>query len=421
MTEPRPPLLRLLAITLSLCTAACGSDSDPATPGVDSSGGSAGATGSGSSAGAGGSATGGATSTGGSAGTAGAAGGVAAPVLYPDPDWPSGSPGDHGLDAPALVAAGSVAQQLDSYCLLVIRHGVLVSEQYFNNASVSSTHPSWSIAKSYSSALVGIAIERGDIQSLEQSVADFIPAWKTDERAKITIGHLVSMTSGLKWSAFSDYVSMATFAQDHSKFATGLSADKTPGDAWIYHNGGVQLLEPVFRAATGSSIEQYADKHLWKRLGMTASWGKDPAGNPTPYANVLASCRDHARLGYLYLHGGKWKQQQVVPAAWVKATTTPSQLHNRAYGYLWWLNAEQPAMDAMMAPFAGRMSPVAPPDMFAARGFGNQFIDVIPSLDMIVVRFGKDPVGKIDLAAIAADQRFEKHDQILDAVLAAVK
>lgn len=141
----------------------------------------------------------------------------------------------------------------------------------------------------------------------------------------------------------------------------------------------------------------------------------------TPYANVLSTCRDHARLGYLYLHGGKWKDEQVVPSAWVLASTTPSQSLNRAYGYLWWLNEETPAMDAMMAPWAGRMSPGAPKDLFAARGFGNQFIDVIPSLDMVVVRFGKDPVVGFDLAAMMADQHFSKHDQILASVLAAVK
>ncbi len=417
-TRTRP--LGLLTLALALGSGACGGESDPASadPGTGGSTGTAGGAGAGGGAGASGSATGGASSAGGSAGAAGT---EPVPTPYPAPNWPAGSPADQGLDAAALVTAGGVAEKLDSYCLLVIRNGILVSEQYFNDANLASMHPSWSIAKSYSSALVGIAIQRGDIQSLKQSVADFIPTWKSDERAKITIGHLVSMTSGLKWSAFSDYVSMATFAQDHSKFATALSADTTPGNAWVYHNGGVQLLEPVFQAATGMSIEQYADLHLWKKLGMTASWGKDPSGNATPYANVLATCRDHARLGYLYLHGGKWKQEQVVPIAWVKATTSPSQPHNRAYGYLWWLNEQQPALDAMMTPFSGRMSPVAPPDMFAARGFGNQFIDVIPSLDMVVVRFGKDPVGKIDLGAIANDQRFAKHDQIMDAVLAAVK
>src|SRR5262249_36457649 len=144
------------------------------------------------------------------------------------------------------------------------------------------------------------------------------------------------------------------------------------------------------------------------------------AGNPTAYANVLASCRDHARLGYLYLHGGVWAGEQVVSTGYVTASLTPSQSMNRAYGYLWWLNAETPAVDAMMEPWPGLMGPFAPKDLFAARGFGNQFIDVIPSLDLMVVRFGADPLGAFDVAQLATDQRFETHDAILKPILDAV-
>lgn len=414
-------MLRISTLALLLSfVAGCGS-SDDSGPKSSSTGGTGGAAGSTST---GGTSTGGTSSGGTSAGGQSAGGGSAGAtgIEYPVPDWKSGTPEDHGLDSAALDDAIAVAADLESYCLLVIRHGVLVSETYFGTNQPADTHPSWSIAKSYSSALVGIAIDRGEIQSLDQSVSDFIPEWKADERKNITVKHLVSMTSGLKWSVFQDYVSMAVFSPDNSQFATELPSQEPPESSWIYHNGGVQMLEPLFRAATGKTLEEYAELYLWSKLGMTATWSKDDAGHPTAYANVLATCRDHARLGYLYLHGGSWaNDEQVVPAAWVSATTTPSQPYNRAYGYLWWLNGETPAMDAMMAPWPARMSPVAPPDMFAARGFGNQFIDVIPSLDMVVVRFGPDPAGQFDLAALTADQHFAKHDQILGALLAAVQ
>ncbi len=411
-----------LMFSALLCMFGCGSSaaSDEQKAAGGGAGAPSGGSGGASSGGTGAVSSGtGGVSTGGAA-SGGAAGSGGTEVEYPIPDWSEALPEDEGLDAAALSQAAQVADDIGSYCLLVIRHGKLVGESYFGDAEKTSTHPSWSVAKSYSSALVGIAIERGDIQSLDQSVSDFIPEWKADERAKITVGNIVSMTSGLEWTAFQDYVSMGVFSQDVTKFAIALGAEKEPGSNWTYHNGGVQILEPLFRAATGQTMEQYAEAHLWSKLGMTASWGHDAAGHPTAYANVLATCRDHARLGYLYLHGGRWGSEQVVPKAWVTATTTPSQLMNRAYGYLWWLNGETPAMDAMMQAWPGRMSPAAPKDMFAARGFGNQFIDVIPSLDMIVVRFGPDPAGALDLVAIAQDQRFEKHDQILSAVLDAV-
>ncbi len=358
--------------------------------------------------------------TGGATGSGGAGGEAHQSVSYPGGQWPTGDPADVGLDAAQLDIASSVAAELDSHCMLVIRHGKLVFERYFQGHEPHTPQVSWSIAKSYTSALVGIAVDRGDIGSIDDSVAVYLPELKGTAREMVTIRHLLSMTSGLKWSAFEDYIVMAAFAKDHSAHALKLDVDKAPDQEWTYHNAGVQLLEPLFRSATGMSIEAYAAKHLWSPIGMTATWAHDPSGNPTAYASVLASCRDHARLGYLYLHNGSWADQQVVPATWIAQTLSPSQPFNRAYGFLWWLNAETPAMDAMMEPWDGRMTPAAPPDMFAARGFGNQFIDVIPSLDLIVVRFGSDPMNKLDLIALFEDQRFEKHDAILQQVLDAV-
>jgi CubicO group peptidase (beta-lactamase class C family) len=333
-------------------------------------------------------------------------------------DWPSALPQDVALDSAKLDEAAQVAEGDGSYCLLVIRHGKLAYERYFNGSDANTPHKSWSLAKSYSSTLVGIAIDRGDLK-IDDDVATHVPDWLGSPRQSITVRDLVSMTSGLQWSAFQDYVEMATLAPDRTQFAIGLPSSDPAGSKWIYHNGAVQMLEPIFRQATGMTIENYAQKYLWSKIGMAATWDHDLAGHPTPYANVLATCRDHARLGYLYLHHGRWGQEQVVSASWVAQATTPSQSFNRAYGYLFWLNGETPAMDAMMQPWPDRPVPFAPTDMFAARGFGNQFIDVIPSLDLIVVRFGVDPLN--DLGSLATDARFEKHDEILRPILEAVR
>ncbi|HZS36725.1 MAG TPA: serine hydrolase domain-containing protein [Polyangia bacterium] len=342
------------------------------------------------------------------------------PVPYPSPDWPTGTPADAGLDSTKLDQAASIAEANGSYCLLIIRHGALVYERYFAGTDASTPHKSWSLAKSYSGTLVGIAIDRGDIKSLDDAVADYVPELVGTDRASITVRDLVSMTSGLQWSAFQDYVAMAALAPDDTKFALGLALSDPPGSKWIYHNGAVQLLEPLFRGATGLSIEQYAAQHLWSKIGMSATWAHDLAGHPTPYANVLATCRDHARLGYLYLHGGRWRSEQVIAPTWIAQALAPSQPFNRAYGFLFWLNRETPAVDAMMNPWPDRMSPIAPKDLFAARGFGNQFVDVIPSLDLLVIRFGTDPLTNADVGALIDDARFTKHDDILAPVLDAV-
>ena len=343
----------------------------------------------------------------------------AAVVPYPDPDWSTDTPQSQGLDPSSLAAADAVAGAHNSYCLLVIRHGVLVWESYFNGHNATSTDGSWSIAKSYSSAVTGIALDRGDIGSLNDSVAKYVPSWKPKSNAAITVRDLVSMTSGLHWDVFGDYVAMAELAPDKTGYAVGLSIDAAPGAAWTYNNSAVQVLEQVIRTATTKSMDVYAQDHLWSKIGSKARWAHDLAGHPTAYANVLATCRDHARLGYLYLHGGRWKDEQVISSSWVTASITPSQSMNRAYGYLWWLNGGTPAMNAMKESWPGQMVAGAPADLFAARGFGNQFIDVIPSLDLIVVRFGADPVAKFDLATLTADSRFELHDKILAPILTA--
>jgi CubicO group peptidase (beta-lactamase class C family) len=218
---------------------------------------------------------------------------------------------------------------------------------------------------------------------------------------------------------------MAALAPDKSGYAVGLDADTPPESTWLYHNGGVQVVEPIFRATTGDTIEAYARANLWSKIGMTsASWSKDSLGHPTTYANVLATCRDHARLGYLMLRNGRWKTEQVVPADWVSAATTPSQPHNRGYGYLWWVNGEGPTITPTGSHSDAQLYDYAPADLFAARGFGGQFIDVIPSLDMVVVRFAKDPTSMISsnpseiLASLVADENSDDHRAILSPILA---
>jgi CubicO group peptidase (beta-lactamase class C family) len=351
--------------------------------------------------------------------------------LFPIPDWAEGAPESQGIDSAGLDIAATVAEQNKSLCLLVIRHGVLVSEHYWNGSDRTTANLSWSVAKSYTSTLVGIALDRGDIHSLDDSAATYLPQWRGSTREAITIRNLLSMTSGLSWNVFEDYVELATLAPNETQFALQQPAVATPGTQWTYDNGAVQIFDPIFRSATGITIEEYAGLHLWPEIGMQARWAHDPSGNPTPYANVLATCRDHARLGYLYLHQGNWAGRQVLSSTYVAEAIRPSQSINLAYGMLWWVNAGTPAEDALMQPWPGPMVPFAPEDLFAARGFGNQFIDVIPSLDLVVVRFGLDPLGHdadggfadggFDLPGLLTDSKFGVHDEILAPILRAVQ
>ncbi len=362
---------------------------------------------------------------------AGAPDADAAASAFPVPDWPTGTPESEGLDSAGLAQAATIAAADGSFCLLVIRHGVLVAESYWNGSSQTTANPSWSLAKSYTGTLVGIALDRGDIKTIDDSVADYVPEWQGTDLAPITIRDLLSMTSGLSWNVFGDYVVFAELTADQTAYAVAQTLASTPGTTWTYDNAAVQVFERVFVNATGMQLDEYAQAYLWSAIGIQATWAHDASGSTTAYANVFTTCRDHARLGYLFLHHGNWAGTQVVSSAYVAATVTPSQTMNGAYGYLWWVNAAAPAEDALMQPWPGRMVPFAPTDLFAARGFGNQFIDVIPSLDMLVIRFGQDPLGHgadggvvdggFNLGALLTDSQFQVHDQILAPILAAVQ
>ena len=151
--------------------------------------------------------------------------------------------------------------------------------------------------------------------------------------------------------------------------------DHRPGEKWDYNNTGLSLLTPLFRAATGQSIDQFLDARVFRPIGITAadwSWDRN-ADQPLPYSGLHITARALARFGLLVLRDGRWQKRQIVPADWLAAAVRPSQSLNKNYGYLWWNNNE------------GKW-PGVPPDAFAAMGkFENDML-IVPSLDLIVIR-----------------------------------
>ena len=199
---------------------------------------------------------------------------------------------------------------------------------------------------------------------------------------------------------------------------------------WEYNNHAVQLLEPIIRAQTGMAADDYAREHLWEPITMDAEWLQDQVGQPALYQNVLASCRDHAKFGYLFLHRGCWDGTEVVSEEWVDTATQSSQEISPGYGYWWWLSGETPTLDS--TDFSelpgGSLHPFGPDDSFCAVGLGSQFIEVIPEHNMVVVRMGVAPHDKPDalltplqtLQALLEDGKQIVHNNILEQVLNAV-
>jgi CubicO group peptidase (beta-lactamase class C family) len=351
-----------------------------------------------------------------------------ADATWPEPDWAIGDPTLAGFDAALLDEAAAYAESEESHCLLVVKDGELVLERYFGDATADTPMKSWSVAKSHVAAIVGIAIGRGELGSVDDSIATYLPELADDPRAAITLRHLLSMTAGVYAGVLDDMAGMFE-APDMTAKALATELQSDPGTAWEYSNVAVQLFDPIFRGL-GVRADGYAKEHLWDPIGMDAQWLQDPAGNPAMYMNVIATCRDHARFGYLMLRRGCWDGEQIVPEAWIDEATSPSQAMNDAYGWYFWRGAGNPALDLVdSTPLdRGALHPGAPEDAFCAVGLGGQFVEVVPSLDLVVVRMGHAAVEDLEgnafpileIFELLGEGQQETHDEIVQRVFAAL-
>ncbi|MFV8753281.1 serine hydrolase domain-containing protein [Nannocystaceae bacterium ST9] len=323
--------------------------------------------------------------------------------VYPEPDWLVEPPEDHGLSSEGLAAMATVAEGFDSNCLVVTQAGAIVGEWYWNDFGPESDQANvYSVSKSITSALVGIAVEQGELD-IEAPVD--ILEWQGSESEAITTRHLISNDSGRQWSFDLDYLQLG-FQSDQTQFAIELGQDHPIGTWWEYNNAAIQTLERVLGTSLGTDLGVFAEHELFAAIHMSSTMGRDAEGNPLTYQGVSASCRDLARFGYLYLRGGRWAGGvQVVPEAWVAESITPSTDLNSAYGFMWWLN--RPGHWVLpSAPLRdegeGQIAPQAPEEVFAAIGAFGQFIVVDPTSESVWVRLGPTDladatgVGKLD-------------------------
>lgn len=303
-----------------------------------------------------------------------------------------------GVDPQRLAALAEEAEDAGSTCLVVLRRGTVVGEWFWRGATPTSRREVFSVTKSVTSTLVGIAADEGLLR-VDQPASEHIPSWSGTDAAAVTIGNLLSNDSGREWSATSDYSALIK-APDRTAYAVGLPQQHPPGDVWAYNNAAIQTLDAVLSSATGQRTSVFAQQRLFGPLGMRNT-RLTPSGEGTNLAfGMQSTCSDLARFGLLFDQDGSFDGQQVVSAAWVDAATgAPSQSLNAAYGYLWWLNREGNlrtpldeinGLGAPVDPKQGRIVPSAPEDLYAALGFGGQVVLVHPASDTVVVRLG-DP------------------------------
>jgi len=274
-------------------------------------------------------------------------------------------------------------EELDAVALLVIKNDSIQFEKYWDGYSDSSLSNSFSMAKSVTSLLIGVAIKEGKIQSVEQSVGDFIPEFKEGAKAALKIKQVLTMSSGTNWNeSYSNPASETTelyYGKDLYKVATKVQMDKEPGTYHTYKSGDTQLLGLILQKATGKTISQYASEKLWEPMGAEhpALWSVDKkGGNEKVYCCFNSNVRDFARLGKLMLDSGKWKGNAIIDSNYFAQSIKPCGVKDEKgmacdyYGYQWWIDPEHP-------------------EVFYARGILGQYIIVIPSKKTIIVRLGK--------------------------------
>jgi CubicO group peptidase (beta-lactamase class C family) len=277
-------------------------------------------------------------------------------------------------------------RETDTLALVVVHEGRVVRERYFDGATRESLQTSFSVAKSFVSTLVGIAIDEGLIGSVDDSVTKYVPELATrDPRFRqITLRHLLTMSSGLRWEeggfpSLGDdtYTYYGVDLRDLALSRTRIVSP--PGVAWQYNDYNPLLLGLVLERATGTSVSDFMATRLWQPLGAeaAASWSLDSerSGFEKLESGVNARPVDYARFGQLFLHKGEWNGRRILSEDWVRAATgadaTTDSAYYHGYRYFWWLDTNRP----------GR---------FYALGKYGQYIYVAPDADAVVVRFGRD-------------------------------
>ena len=289
-------------------------------------------------------------------------------------DWPSAAPEAMGFDRAKLEAAYTAADGIaELHSLLVIRHGKLVGERYYDGFDAWTGNNVKSVSKSVLSALVGIAVAEGRLAGPQQLASTLLPEQFSDPREPrlraITLGHLLTMTAGFDWSDDAQFEGLLA-SGDWSRFVTSRPMVADPGARFAYNTGLTMLGAVIVERAVGQSAWDYAQPRLFEPLGIRPSrWDVDPQGHHVGGSEMWFRPRDMARFGELYLHGGALGGRSIVDPAWVTATTRTSVALDPPYGYggWWWQRS-----------FAGY-------DTFFAWGYGGQFIFVVPDLDMVVV------------------------------------
>lgn len=288
---------------------------------------------------------------------------------WPTAGWMSASPESQGMDSARLDEMLTAAKGLGLHSLLIVRHGLIVSETYYPPFTAETRHDMYSVTKSFISTLVGIAVDQ-ELLSVDDLALGFFPAQtfaNLDPRKQaMTVDNLLTMSSGLNWVEGDPAYSAMYRSPDWSQYVLDLPMATDPGSRFVYCSGCSHVLSAILQAASGENTRDFAQENLFDPLGIQVEWETDSQGIPIGGWGLQVTPRDMAKLGYLYLHQGMWEGRQIVSSEWVQSATQKQiETDGGGYGYQWWLN----------------------PDLggYSAQGRYGQTIFVQPELDLVLV------------------------------------
>ncbi len=292
------------------------------------------------------------------------------------------------------------ARPMNTRAVVVLYDGHLVGERYAPGYGVHSKHLGWSMTKSITNAIVGILTAQ---RNVDVSAPIGVDEWRTDERSKITWHHLLHASSGLAWEENYGGPSKATnmlFKEaDMGRYAAQSALEFEPNTVFEYSSGTTNILSMRVRQIIGEEdYHRFYYRQLFEKIGAHSMvLEPDAGGTYVGSSYSWATARDWARFGLLYLNDGMFAGQRVLPEGWVRYTTTPAEAAPRGeYGAQWWLNAGEKGNPA------NRYYPDLPTDCFQAEGYDGQFVFVIPSKRLVVVRLGLSQKNELDMNAFVA-------------------
>ena len=283
--------------------------------------------------------------------------------VWPGLSWETATPESQGMCPDNINEAMDYAFQDGNFtgAVIVIRNGYIVAERYADDRMATDLVTSWSVAKSFTSALIGKALDEGLISSLDQQVSEFIPAWKDTDKEVITLRQLMTVKTALELLDGGDFYG----EEDQLQVSIDRNLIGQPGEQlYTYSNSDVMLAGEVVRSSTSMTPQTYLDQKIGSVIRFSGEWWQDTKGHILTYCCLDSTARDFGRFGLLFARNGEWEGQEILSDNWITESTAPAL--SGQYGFYWW---------------------PAPNTGFTALGVQGQIVAVYPAEDLVIMRF----------------------------------